>query len=83
MPRELEHLPRHVTNHIQQSCECPLLALSGHGIVARQCPLSGELRTSFPGSLAIFTKIRRAHCTSHAFGFSGGSPHSHLPVYEL
>jgi GAF domain-containing protein len=30
MPRELEHLPRHSINHIQQSVECPLLTQSGH-----------------------------------------------------
>jgi hypothetical protein len=35
------------------------------------------------GSFAILAAIRGAHCTSHAFGFSGGSPHSHLPVCEL
>jgi hypothetical protein len=23
------------------------------------------------------------YCTSHAFGFSGGPAHSHLPVCEL
>jgi hypothetical protein len=39
-------------------------------------PHSGE------SDFAIFTAIRGAldHCTSHDFGFFGGSPHSHLPV---
>jgi len=30
MLHELEHLPKHITNYIQQPPKCPLLTQSGH-----------------------------------------------------
>src|SRR6516164_2776127 len=45
MPYELEQLPRHAINHIQQPPECPLLAQSGHRDPLNQCPLLGVKRT--------------------------------------
>jgi hypothetical protein len=45
MPYEVEQLPRHAINHIQQPPECPLLAFSGHHSRTHQCPLLGVKRT--------------------------------------
>ena len=41
MLHELEHLPKHITNYIQQPPKCPLLAQSGHPDALNQCPLPG------------------------------------------
>ena len=41
MLHELEHLPKHITNYIQQPPKCPLLALSGHPDTHNQCLLLG------------------------------------------
>src|SRR6516162_8571843 len=45
MLHELEHLPKHITNYIQQPPKCPLLAQSGHPATEFRCPLLGVKRT--------------------------------------
>jgi hypothetical protein len=64
MPRELEHLPRHSINHIQQPPECPLLAQSGHHAAEFQCLLWGVKRTLCgPHAMSAFDPKRTLRTT--------------------